>query len=284
MGISLQPCPAWADLEAEHSQWLSAFDQRYQQKWENVRKEDYEAALCEAAVRRMLQAQGITVEPNEDVAGKLPTGSESRPDFRCFHPDGNFLVEVTCISIATVVEQTDLPHPFQPGVQNYGSLNHAIFWKSVRKYKQYSTANLPTLLAVGTFHQLSALCMSRKFADMLLTGQTSLSWPVNIKTGQGTSDAIQTTELRASPFLKPGSLGEVRTSLSGLLLCGLGCDPAYVIGVMHPHAARPFNCNVLPSIQFGQVAINKAAGELNTSWPKQSEGEEEKAVLENFLT
>jgi len=272
METSLESCPTWAELEVEHRQWLSAFDRPYLQKWEDLRNDNYEAALCEAAVRRLLQAHGSTVEPNEDLVGKAPTGPEPRPDFRCSRPEGAFFVEVTCISIATVVEQTGLPHSLQFGAQNYAHLNDAIFKKCLRKYEQYSRTNLPTLLAVGTFHQWSVLCMSRKFADMLLTGETSLSWTVDTETGQGIGDAFQTTELRLAPFLKPGSLGATRTSLSGLLLCGFGYDPPHVLGALHPRAARPFDRRLLPAIQFGEVQINQATGQLCTSW---SSGHEE---------
>jgi hypothetical protein len=283
MEILLKSCPALAELEREHLQWLSVFDQQYLRKWEVLRNDSYEAAMCEAAVRRLLQAQGCAVKPNEDLVGNLPTGSEPRPDFHCTRPEGAFFVEVTCISIATVVEQTGLPHPLEFGARNYAPLNSAIFEKALKKYSQYARTILPTLLAVGTFHHSSALCFSRKFADMLLTGETSLSWMVNAETGQGIGDVFQTTELRLAPFLKPGSLSEARTSLSGLLLCGFGCEPPYVLGVLHHLAVRPFDRRLLPKVEFGEVQINHATGELNTFWPNEAKGEAEEVNLEHFL-
>lgn len=282
MQTLLQPCHAWAKLESEHCRWLLAFAPQHLQKWENLRNEDYEAALCEAAVRRLLQAHGITVEPNEDLVGKAPAGTEARPDFRCSRPEGAFFVEATCISIVTVVKQTGLPHPLQPVAQSYGNLNHAIFGKSFKKYRQCSETNLPTLLAVGTFHQSSALLMSRKFADMLLTGKPSLSWTVDTETGPGIGEVFQTTGLRSAPFLKPGSLGGARTSLSGLLLCGFGYSSPYVLGILHPCAARPFDRRLLPGIPFGEVLINQATGQLCTYWPGETE-RTGSANIEGFL-
>ena len=271
MDNSLERCSAWADLEAEHRDWLSAFDGQHLQKWERLRTDNHEAAFCEAAVRRLLQIHGSTVEPNEDVTGQTPTGFEARPDFRCSRSENAFFVEVTCISIATVVEQTRLPHASQSGFLFYGSLNDAILKKSIDKFKQYSGADLPTLLAVGTFHQVSVIVLSRKFADMLLTGKTSLSFLVDTQAGRAIGNAIQITNGYAAPFLAPGSLAEVRTSLSGLLLCGFGCDPPYdpphVRGILHPFAARPFDRTLLPDIHFGEVQVDRATGQLCTSWP-----------------
>lgn len=271
MESALQPCPAWTELETEHRQWLSAFDSQYLRNWEKLLNADYEAALCEAAVRRLLQSHGVTVQPNEDLAGNGPTGAEQRPDFRCTGPQGEFFVEVTCLQIATVVEKTDLPHPFQPGIaQNYGSLNDAIFEKCRKKTKQCSKVDLPTLLAVGTFHShASAMCFSKKFADMLLTGTTSLTWFVNKETGESVGDAFQITKLDAASFLKPGSqsICEARTPLSGLLLCGFGFLPPTVLGILHPDPVRSFDRQWLPNIQFGEVQINRATGQLCTCWP-----------------
>lgn len=282
METCLQPCPTWTELEVEHRQWLSAFDRRHLQKWGDLRNDDYEAALCEAVFRRLFQASGITVEPNEDLAGVAPEGSEARPDFRCSHPEGAFFVEVTCISIATAVEQTGIPHPWTPGAYAYGPLNSAIFRKALRKYRQYSNTDRPTLLAVGTFHQAASLFMSKKFANMLLTGETSISWNVNTETGEGIGDAFQSTELRLAPFFKPESLEEARTGLSGLLLCGVGYVTPKVLGILHPLATRPFDKRLLPDVHFGEVQINQATGQLCTSWPTEVQTDEASGI-EEFL-
>ena len=83
MANSLQPCQFWDDLAAEHRNWFSAFHPQYLCNWEKLLKSDYEAGLCEAAVRRLLQKHQIATEPNEEL-----TGSEQRPDFRCTNPVG----------------------------------------------------------------------------------------------------------------------------------------------------------------------------------------------------
>jgi hypothetical protein len=271
----LQSCPAWAELEAEHCQWLSCFDPQHLRNWEKLRNNDYEAALCEAAVRRQFQVRDIKVEPNEDLAGNASTGAERRPDFRCSRPKGAFFVEVGCIPIAKVVEETGLPHPFESGARNFRHLNDAIFNKCRKKNSQCSGTDLPTLLAVGTFHfAASARCIERNFADMLLTRETSISWNVNTKTGEGVGEAFLTTKLYSASFLRPEghSLRDARTSLSGLLLCGFGCIPPNILGILHPCPDRPFNRQLLHDIPFGEVQVNQATGQLCTSW---SRGDEE---------
>jgi hypothetical protein len=290
MENSLECWPAWAELETEHRHWLSAFDPQYLRSWGKVRNGDYEAALCEAAVRRLLQGHGVTVLPNEDLAGKAPAGAEQRPDYRCSRHEGPFFVEVACIPISKVVEQTGLPHPSRPGTGNFGYLNDAVFMKCWDKNSQCSETNLPTLLAVGIFHlQASVLSMGRRCAEMLLTGEPYISWNVNTETGQAVGDAFQTTKLHSAAFLRPQSrsIQEARTSLSGLLLCGFGCDPLFdkphVVGVLHPFAARPFDTALLPDIPFGEVRVNPATGRLFTSWPDDSK-RENTPDIDDFLS
>jgi len=267
MGNLLQPCAFWDELATEHHAWLSAFPLQYLRNWKKLLTGDYEAGLCEAAVRRLLQRHAIVIEPNEDL-----TGSEQRPDFRCTKAQGTFFVEVACIPIDKVIEETGLPYPSQPGARNYRHLNDAIFKTCKGKAPQCGTVIEPTLVAVGTFHaDASALCFQRKFGNMLLTGETSLSWLVDTRTGSGVGDTFQTTGLFSAPFLRPQQpaplqIGEARTSISAVLLCGLAFDPPRTLGILHPCAARPFDCRFLPDIDFGQVEVDRTAGRFCTSW------------------
>jgi hypothetical protein len=57
--------------------------------------------------------------------------------------------------------------------------------KSKGKALQCSTVAEPALVAVGTFHsQASVLCFKPSFGNMLLTGETGLSWLLDTETGQ----------------------------------------------------------------------------------------------------
>lgn len=189
-----------------------------------------------------------------------------------------FFVEVACISIAKATEETNLPHPFQPGHRNYSLLNKAIFEKCRKKTTQCSDTGAPTLLAVGTFHfHASIICMSKRDADMLLTGETSIGFSIDETENEGNGDVFQITKLAKASFLKPAknSICEARTSLSGVLLCGFGIAPQSVFGILHPLAVRPFTPAWLPNIPFGEVRIDHDSGQLNTVWPGEAESENE---------
>jgi hypothetical protein len=267
--------PAWDELIDEHRGWLAGFHPQHGRFWEQSLRDDREAALCEASVRRFVEREGGAVEPNVDLFGTDTGGAEQRPDFLCVRADQQFLVEVTCISIETATDVSGLPHPFVPGVpRNYGPLNDPIFKKCPKKNGQASKATLPTLLAVGTLHDhASVLCMSEKFANMLLTGTSMIAWDVNVETGEGIGDAYQITELRSATFLRPQeqSIREARTSLSGLLMCGLGIMPPRVVGILHPYANRPFDPDLLPGVRFGRVRIDHEHRTLASVWPGDTE-------------
>ena len=57
------------ELESEHRRWLSSFHDQYLRNFEKVRNGNYEAAMTEAAVRRLLERHRVSVEPAEDLTG-----------------------------------------------------------------------------------------------------------------------------------------------------------------------------------------------------------------------
>ncbi len=274
MATSLRPSPFFDNLAAEHRTWLSAFDPQHLSNWERILNSDEEAALAEAGVRRLLQRFGASVEPNEDLSGK-----EQRPDFHCESNGSNFDVEVTHISIRKATEVTGLVEG-RTGFCNYSTLNNAIFMACKGKAEQCACARYPTLLAVATFHfQASMLCLGKPHVEMLLTGETKITWDMDMQIGKQVGDVYQTTELWSATFLRPDTLQEVgfaRSSISALVLCGLGALQRdvhgvwrpHVIGVLHPNPARPFDPALLPRVEFGQVEIDRASKQLHVRWPR----------------
>ena len=83
--------------------------------WEDQFTDNPQAALCEAAVRDIVQGFGFAVEPVADLKGQGLRGAVQRPDFRCSNRIGAFYVEVAHISIAKATELTNLPYPEQFG-------------------------------------------------------------------------------------------------------------------------------------------------------------------------
>jgi hypothetical protein len=257
-------------LIAQHRRWLTDFDPRHLKLWNDEFSSTPESALCEAAVRDMMQGFGFVVEPWADLKGKVGKGSLERPDFRCSKGTEIFYVEVANISIAKATEQSGLPHPEEFGkLRAYGKLTNAVFEKAQKKTTQCDQ-DRPTLLAVGTFHTAASHhSMDRVCANSLLTGEPMITWNVDTRTGESVGPTWQSTTLKLASFIKPGacSIVNARTSISGILLCGFGSQPASIVGVLHPGADRPFKPELLPRIPFGQVRIDHAARQLVTRWP-----------------
>jgi len=266
VATSLLGNPFFDQLAAEHRVWFSPFDPRYLCNWERLLNADEEAAFAEARVRAILQGYGITVEPNEDL-----TGASQQPDFRCFAGADKFYVEVACIPIAVATEKTgipDGPHGFSP----FCPLNDAIFAKCRGKAAQCKDLDAPTLLAIGTFHSFAAMSSFKKpVVNWVLTGEAEIAWDIDMRTGRQAGETYQITELHSAAFLRPDATQKVwyaRSSISGLLLCGLGSEQPRVLGVLHPKPARPFDPAVLPHVEFGQVVIDRASRQLHVAWPQ----------------
>lgn len=259
----------------EHREWLKDFDPRYLKLWDDEFSNAQEAALCEAAVRDVMHGFGFAVEPSADLKGKIGKGSVERPDFRCSKGSNAFYVEVANISIAKATEESGLPHPEEFGkFRSYGKLTRPVFEKARKKMTQCDQ-DLPTILAVGTFHTAASYhSMDRFCANSLLTGEAMIAWNVDTTTGASVGPAWQSTNLKYASFIKPGacSIINARTSISGILLCGFGRLPASIVGILHPEADRPFNPELMPCIPFGQVRIDHATRQLVTRWPDDKYG------------
>jgi len=265
MTSSLRTNAFFRELEAEHRRWLSAFDGQYLANWEKVLHAHEEAAFAEARAARMLRHYGATVEPNEDLTRGSP-----QPDFRCFAGGDKFYVEVTCISTDIATAKTGIP--VEPhGVTACRPLTGAVFSECRGKATQCSNVDAPALVAIGTFHTFAAMhSFNKPVVNWVLTGETKSASIIDIRTGSQVGDAYQITELHSAAFLRPDQtegVGYARSSISGLLLCGLGSEPPRVLGVLHPNPARPFNPSILPQIEFGQVAIDRASRQLQVLWP-----------------
>lgn len=257
-------------LVSEHRQWLANFDCQYLKSWNDQFKSNPESALCEAAVRDIVQGFGFEAEPIADLTGQGINGAVKRPDFRCTNAITAFYVEVANIPIAKATELTHLPHPEKFGdCRAYRKLTRAVHNKATGKAAQCAQ-DLPTLLAVGTFHTAaSRQAMGRFCANSLLTGEPMISWDVDAATGASVGETYQSTNLQFASFIRPGdcSIVNARTSISGILLCGFGVFPASIIGVLHPRADRPFRPELLPRIPFGEVRIDRQKRQLTTVWP-----------------
>lgn len=252
-------------LLEEQRAWLSRFDDQYLQNWDKLFKDDNEAAMCEAAIRRHLNSQGVLVSPNETI-----DGSSRAPDFRCQKDGQHFYVEVTCLSIEKVIKSTGIND--QPeGASYFSLLTDAVFNACKHKTPQCTSLNAATLVAVGTFH-LFASCryMGKCTCEDLLTGKPKITGVVDSRTGAMIGDSYDSTNLESATFLRPVTCAEgmahARSPVSGILLYGLGGEPVEVHGILHPSPVLSFDRSMLPEIPFCRLKDGYKAGTLMTEW------------------
>ena len=245
--------------------WIEQFDIRHARAWGKLFKADPEAAMCEATFWGVLQDCGVAVEPYERNLADAPS-----PDFLCRKDGEHFYVEVTCLCIDHVSRTTSLSHLPTPGAQNYAKLNRAIFNEVVQKTRQCAGLDGPALVAVGTFHyQGSVLCVQKQDVEMLLTGDSMISWLINTDTGAAVGDVFLSTNLASATFIRPADgrgIEEARLPVSGVLVGGFGCDQVNVYGLLHPHARRPFNRQLLERVKFCELVRDDAKATLSVRW------------------
>lgn len=254
------------NLLQEHRRWLAQFDPQHGVNWEKSFRNDPEAAMCEAAFRRLLENEGCEVEPNEDV-----TGRTRAPDFACKRDGTKFYVEVTCISISKAAEHMRMPERIEEITTSVspGVLTDAVFDAVRAKASQCADQDGPVLLGVGTFHQSASFFgMGDSEVSDLLTGHTYYSVPFTRRGAAGIPQPRMVTELRSAACLRPdgAKVGTARCSISGILLGGFGLHVAQVRGVLHPEAARPFDRRLLPSVRFCRLVEGYRDGKFATEW------------------
>lgn len=254
-----------ANLAEQHARWLAGFDPRHRHKWESLLGNDPEAARCEAHVRLMLADNGNHVVPNEDLAG-----GDKTPDFLCQQAGQSFYVEVTCLSIDKVTEVTGFPDVRDCGEMIcYAPLNSAIFNACRQKTPQCAGLDHPCLVAVGTFHfEASKSCVRKLLLKDLLTGSLLITCDID-GTGAAVGDVYQSTRLESAAFIRPDEDGEVehaRRPVSGIVVCGFGCHPPNIFGVLHPSPARQFDRRLLPNIKFCRLTEGYDSGMMSTDW------------------
>ncbi len=267
MSLSLDN-PFFRELDDEHRQWLGGFDQQYLADWERLLNADAEAAMCEAGIRRLLESRKVAVQPNTDL-----TEDGRSPDFLCTRSGQQFYVDATCIEEETAARITGLRNDGSlQTLTNPTPLNWAIFNKCIDKASQFKGLTHPRLVAIGTFHSAAAmLSFSPPWSDMILTGMTTMSVTIDKEDLSSVGGIQQTSELHSAAFLRSENgdeIGFARSSISGLLLCGLSFQPIGVIGLLHPNPARPFNPKLLPRISFGCVEVCHESGDLRVRWPE----------------
>jgi hypothetical protein len=251
-------------LISEHRCWLSSFDQYHSLHWEKLLTANPEAAECEAAVRRLLQQNGSSVEPHA-----TPDGSRPSPDFHCRRSGRGFFVEAACITVEQASDITGLTAvPQHADASYYAPMTQKIWDVCKKKTPQCCNLDQPVLLAVGTFHyNASARCLCRQHAVEVLIGIPRITQVMDMTTGKAKGAVLEHTDLNRAAFFKSDDTSELdyaRQPVSAILLCGFGSTPPEVRGALHPSPVHVFDRTLLSAVEF--CRLRHDSGCLSAEW------------------
>ncbi len=258
----------YKDIIKLHIEWLESYSHERAEKWKDLLGSNPEAAICEACVRDSLAQHVDEIQPNEDL-------SHGGPDFLCRLSNQYYYVEVTCITIESATQVSELPHspPRNSNASAYRYLlTEKIRGELVNKTPQCSRLDHPCVLAIGTLHsQAGPHCMDEHAAKEVLTGTTHIAAKISTKTGGMVGKPYNAADLRDSSFIRPAktesiSIEEARKTISAVLLYSLWYDPYQVIGLLHPKPNKPFPRELLSGIKFGKLKDGYDEGILEVEW------------------
>lgn len=265
----------WSRPIAHYFRWLKCRypDQvcRWVSRLESADHGQGEGAAAEALAWNFLDDCGIHVELADE-------GGSSAPDFLCRAAGHSFYVEVTSISREVATRETGLTG--QPGATAYslltGRVKEEVSYKAAQ-FKDFQSG-LPLVLFVCTLHfEASALCVSRHAVEQMLLGTTGPGWNIDTRAGAGVGAPFQVARFDQSVATRKDSLDTVRKQISATVLAGFGLVPpaCKVRGVLHPHALRPFDPNLLPYVEFFRVKHwPPRDGKVECEWVNSQEARE----------
>ncbi|MBE0535051.1 MAG: hypothetical protein IH624_05220 [Phycisphaerae bacterium] len=250
-----------------HREWLMGFDKVYLETWQNLfTKNNSEAALCEAATRKLLFDHGCNVKPFEDP-------SSGGVDFKCSKNGNTFYAEATCITKNVASDKTGLTHLTIPNeATDYAYLTRTICQELSNKTSQCSGLDAPCIVVIGTCHfQAGCLCFDDLAAEELLTGKTHITKRIDRDSGKAVGESYELTQLESAAFIRPNAksphfIEHARCPISAVLLCAFGTDPMHTAGILHPDPTNIFNRALLPDITFCRLVDGYARGPLEVEW------------------
>lgn len=233
-----------------HVEWLRQFgNQNRIKKFNQLKQQNREGAICEAFVCGYLCTHVDKIEPYEDI-------SNGGPDFKCIQNGSFFYVEVTALSNKSVEDASWIPDDGTWKGGAVGSLSRLIRTAVSGKVRQCIKDDGPTLVALGINHTWVSAGVDGLARDVLISDesyviQVSPDQPIPQRSGEFV------TELRNAIFMAVGEKGVLvkRPSVAGALICGLGIQPPRIVGVINCAAHRPFDVKLLPEIKFAKTVI-----------------------------
>ena len=256
----------YSQLIDRHCKWLNGFEAERLSRWKNLFNANLEAALCEAATRKLLFDHGCDVEPFEDPAS-------GGVDFKCTKNGNTFYVEATCITKEVASDKSGLTHLTQPNKATYYAYLTRTIWQELsNKTSQCSGLDAPCIVVIGTFHfQAGCLCFDDLAAEELLTGITYITKRIDTKLGKAVGETYESTKLESAAFIRPNEnppnfFEHARCPISAVLLCSFGTNPINTTGMLHPDPNNPFNRDLLSDIKFCKLVDGYKNGSLEVEW------------------
>ena len=257
----------YSDLINEHRAWLKPFGKLRLNKWEKLLQNNAEAAICEAATRKLLSDYGIDIQPYEDL-------SKGGPDFLCSKNGKTFYIETTCISIEAATKESGLYPTDSPDIDDsaYEDMTEKFRSEICNKVPQCSKVKAPCIVVIATLHSKASVCCIDEFAaEELLTGTKYITGTINTETGEKVGDTFESTRLENSVFIRPKKnspnwIEHARNPVSAVLICGFSSDPPNLLGCLHPDPNHAFDRTLLPQIEFCRLAEGYQSGRFKVEW------------------
>ena len=262
---------SYLSLRDEHRTWLRNFPSALK-NWNTLVRDNIEAALNEALVRRLLQSQKILVRPGEN-------GPQGGPDFLCKTPDNtNFACECTVIEIKQMTKEIWREDIIDKG-SPIGSPVQAIWRKIKQKQRQGCKLDVPVVVAVGTLHYTASVLFDKHLCDAVLRTNGQYEVPFPWEQAHGISGRMVVSRKQSGFWsLENFSSSGVtirNSSVSAVLLCGFGCVmpndkmktiPDSVLGIHHPNPCLPFPRAILAGVPFSRLKKCYRDGRFQTTW------------------
>lgn len=240
-------------LLEEYGDWKAATNPHQAKLWRSqvaTGGPDQEAAWSEAVAWDWLRTQGEVTSPTE-VAGK-------NPDFRVSGSKGEFVVEVTNISMDAMARATGVPENTRgKGMQFYRSPSFRIVSEIITKASQGRGLKCPFVVLVSTFHPFaSAKMLDEHLMGELLHGPESLQCAFDSAQGRAVGDPENVVEFDTTAFTRHQGVSAMRQIVSAVVLGPWAYyqrDLSRLLGVLHPDPRRPLDPALLPRAMFAAL-------------------------------
>jgi hypothetical protein len=200
---------------------------------------DPEAARSEAAVYCLFEKLSKQIEINE-----LPF--IGGPDFKCSTLAGSFLLEATCLRVASIEKESGIRNGFI-GSGSFRPISNKLFQKTMSKVNQLESVADPRVLAITTEHSLGSLLMDIAAAKRLLIGKELITFTIN----DPDSRTALATELKDSAFyasVDDKNLDHLLQGISAVLLIPIQNNTCHIVCAFNPNSIMPLKEEELPSI------------------------------------